>query len=254
MTAFVSLTAAALLGSDLPLSLPVPGYGRAVFIRGAREEAPLVVALGGSWDRPEWLCEMLDRAAQKSAHLLCLRGALRPERPADGPRWTPRPPKESAAEIHRALESVVLVLGHSPSRLLLAGFSRGAGVVATLARQHPPPGVVAVLLVEGGHAAAERLVARRAAGEPPALRVALGCGTRSCSAAARRICDRVDGRSKKRPSGVQSPAVSPPGPPPSASCRAETDLAVGHSYNPPWERQAAVLLGWALDPGAAAPP
>ncbi len=215
--AALGLVAALALGSaahaDAPgWALPVAGHGYAVWVPAGDANAPVVVALGGSWDRPEWLCEMLDRAARGRVHLLCVRGRLRPERPPDGPRWSPPPAEAAAKEVRAALEAARAAgLGDVP--LVLAGFSRGAGIAAALSASRYALGVAALVLVEGGHGA-------RVA---PGLPTAWGCGTRGCARATAKRCRTARG-----------------------PCIAEADLRVGHSYNPPWEVQGDRLLTWVL--------
>ena len=229
-----ALTTALLLLSAMPASTPtpgplwsvaIPGHGRAVFVPPSTPgRAPIVIAIHGSWDRPEWICEMLDRALRGDAGILCLRGVLRKERPNDGPRWTVGNEATTRAELAAALNVVASTFGDRvmTSRPILSGFSLGAGMAATLARKEPSAWS-GVLLVEGG------MGARVAGLVPKALPLALGCGTRGCSAKSAALC-----RTRSGP------------------CLAETDLRYGHSYNPPFEESGARLLRWLVATAQAA--
>lgn len=208
-------------------SIGVPGHGRAVVVppKGSKP-APLLIAIHGSWDRPEWICEMLDRALRGDAAVLCLRGVLRKDRPKDGPRWTVGNEATTRAELAAAVNVVTTMFGDRvvTDRPFLSGFSLGAGMAATLARKNPDAWS-GVLLVEGGMGAG---VAGRV---PTVLPLALGCGTRGCSVKSAALC-----RIRQGP------------------CRAETDLRYGHSYNPPFEESGERLLRWLLASALEAPP
>lgn len=208
-------------------SVAVPGHGRAVVVppKGPAP-APLLIAIHGSWDRPEWICEMLDRALQGDAAILCLRGVLRKDRPKDGPRWTVGDEAMTRSELDAAVGVVHAMFGDSVSteRPFLSGFSLGAGMAATLARK-TPDAWSGVLLVEGG-------MGTGVAGRVPAvLPLALGCGTRGCSVKSAAVC-----RTRRGP------------------CQAETDLRYAHSYNPPFEESGGRLLRWLLASAASATP
>ena len=198
-------------------SVAIPGHGRAVFVPpSAPGVVPLIIAIHGSWDRPEWICEMLDRALQGDAGILCLRGVLRKDRPRDGPRWTVGNEATTRLEIASALDVVKARWGDRvvTSRPFLSGFSLGAGMAVTLARKDPEKWS-GLLLVEGGMGAG---VAGRV---PATVPLALGCGTRGCAGKSAAIC-----RKRRGP------------------CLAETDLRYGHSYNPPFEVSGARLFRW----------
>lgn len=208
-------------------SIVVPGHGRAVVVppKGP-DPAPLLIAIHGSWDRPEWICEMLDRALQGDAAILCLRGVLRKDRPKDGPRWTVGDEATTRSEVAAAVDVIRATFGVGvlTDRPFLSGFSLGAGMAATLARKSSDAWS-GVLLVEGGMGVG---VAGRV---PQTLALALACGTRGCSVKSARVC-----RKRRGP------------------CRAETDLRYGHSYNPPFEESGGRLLRWLFASAAGAAP
>ncbi len=207
-------------------ALPVPGHGGATFVAPtAPGPRPLVVFVHGSWDRPEWLCEMMDRTLQGEAWLLCLRGTLRAEHPPDGARWTVGKPEQTLAELDAAEATLRARFGDriAPGIAGMGGFSKGTWHVVTLA-QRAPARFPAILLMEGGHGALTAKTIRQLA--DAGTRVALACGTRSCARTAAARCRALEKAG--------------------ASCRAAVDLAVGHSYNPPFEVMGGPLFRWLL--------
>lgn len=210
------------------LVLPVPGYGDARIVTPATTRpVPLVVAVHGSWDRPEWICEQVDKAVRGRAWVLCIRGVRRPEEPADGPRWTLGKPTATLAEIEAAVRALKAKaqpwIRDGP--WVLAGFSKGAYQAGVLAAREPTR-FPRLLLHEGGQSSLTGRRLRRFAAHGGA-RVAYGCGTRGCVAASERACRALRRRS--------------------VACRVMTDLRVGHSYNPPFEDMGSELFGWLLE-------
>lgn len=214
--------------------LLVPGHGDAKFVAPtASGPQPLIVFVHGSWDRPEWLCEMMDRTLRGEAWLLCLRGTLRPELPPDGPRWTVGKPEQTLAELDAAEAALRARFGDrmTPGIAALGGFSKGAWHVVALA-QGAPARFPAILLMEGGHGALKGSAARTLG--KSGVRVALACGTASCARTATARCQALN----------KAGAV----------CLDAVDLAVGHAYNPPFEVMGATLFRWLLGGVEPAPP
>lgn len=230
MTAFIAmLLLLAPPDARTMYDFPVPGHGSATIVppTGA-DPRPLIVFVHGSWDRPEWLCEMMDRTLEGAAWLLCLRGTLRAERPPDGARWTVGRPEQTLAELNAAETALRARFGDriSPGIAAIGGFSKGTWHVVTMARGAPAR-FPAILLMEGGHGALDKATIRALGAAR--TRVALACGTRSCTRTAVARCR-----------GLEKAG---------APCRSAVDLDVGHSYNPPFERLGAPLLRWLLDSG-----
>lgn len=202
-------------------SMPTPGYGDAIVVAPTTASAaPLIVVLHGSWDRPEWICDVFSQLTRGSAWLLCLRGKLRTESPPDGARWTLGRLADTRQELNIAVDMLRRIAPKriQPGIALLAGFSKGAGHAQALAAKKPKR-FPRVLLVEGGHRLKnrrERIAAKQ--------RIAFGCGTKACHKRASGLCERY-----RQHNG---------------ECQVETDLEYGHSYNPPFHRSGRRLLRW----------
>jgi len=136
------------------LPLPVPGFRPAVVVppRSSTGRRPVVVALHGNFDRPEWNCDLLPTLAEGRAWLLCIRGIPRRDTPPSWNRWTYLGRKRVMAEIDAALAAL---RARYPGRvddgpLLLAGFSLGAIYSARFAVARPKRFPL-LYLVEGSH-------------------------------------------------------------------------------------------------------
>jgi pimeloyl-ACP methyl ester carboxylesterase len=209
------------------MRMEIPGHGEAVIVTpAAGGKMPLTVVLHGSWDRPEWMCDVFSRVSRGRSWVVCLRGTLRPEMPEDGPRWTFGKPVKTLTEINAAIRTIRLHYGDriAPGPPILAGFSKGAYQAAWLASRHPDR-FPKLLLTEGGHSSMSRKAVKRFA-KRGGKAVAWGCGTASCEKASKRACSRL------RRAGVE--------------CELQTDLRYGHSYNPPFSESGRKLFGWVL--------
>ena len=202
-------------------SLPVRGHGDAIAVSPAGDgPAPLIVILHGSWDRPEWICDMFVKVAPPHSWLLCLRGTLRAEKPPDGPRWTVGNTSETHTEINLAEDALRAIAPHRVGHgiALLVGFSKGASRARSLAKREPSR-FPRLLLVEGGYAHK-----RSSNGAQATQRIAFGCGTQRCTRLATRAC-----RAHTAQGG---------------DCIIETDLRYKHSYNPPFTESGRRLVRW----------
>src|SRR6187402_2399597 len=85
--------------------LPVPGYGTAVVSvpLGAREPRPVVLALHGNYDRPEWQCEVWRTITGGFPWVLCPRGVPRSDAPKSEDRWTYTTAAKVGDEVRAAL-------------------------------------------------------------------------------------------------------------------------------------------------------
>jgi pimeloyl-ACP methyl ester carboxylesterase len=192
------LSACLILGTSLLLSisararsspLPVKGFRAAEVVApttaGTR---PVVVALHGNFDRPEWNCEVLPILVQGKAWILCIRGIPRRDTPKSWDRWTYSARRRVMREIDAALAALK---ARYPGRVdierpLLTGISLGAIYSARFAVAKPER-FPRLYLVEGSHKVwkwkAMRRFARRGG-----KAVLFGCGRKGCGAWSRRIC------------------------------------------------------------------
>jgi len=200
--------------------LPIKGFRAAEVVApsaavGAR---PVVVALHGNFDRPEWNCEVLPTLVQGRAWILCIRGIPRRDTPRSWDRWT----YPARARVLREVDAALAALkARYPGRVdtstpLLTGISLGAIYAARFAVAAPRR-FPRLYLVEGSHKVwtykAMRRFARRG-GET----VLFGCGRKGCGAQSRRICR---GLTKL-----------------GASCAEVTVTGLGHTYTEPLPTRA----------------
>ena len=176
--------------------LPVPGFLPAVVSwppsppgeAAPGRPLPVVVAMHGSFDQPEWNCETYAQIVRGTAAVLCPRGRLRWDSPTEPAQlrfffpstggWLGR---EVAAAVQALRTSAPQRVAAGP--VLYAGFSQGAILGAPLAIARPAL-YPRLLLVEGGHGAWSPQSARsfRAGG---GQRVLFACGRASCQQSAR---------------------------------------------------------------------
>jgi hypothetical protein len=173
-------------GPLIPLS--VPSFRDAVVSvpLGATEPRPIVVALHGNFDRPEWQCEVWRGVTKGFPFVLCPRGIPRPDAPPPLDRWTYGKGTDVRREIDAALSALTARFGAHVAALPLvyAGFSLGAIVGVGIVSEAPSRFPRAVL-TEGGHSAWTR---ERALGYARAggRRVLFACGQPSCKIEAAR--------------------------------------------------------------------
>lgn len=164
--------------------LPVAGFGTAMVSvpLGARTPRPVVIALHGNYDRPEWQCEVWRGITGGFPWVLCPRGVPRSDAPKSADRWT----YTTAAKLTEEVRAALAQLGaRFPAHVdaeapLFTGFSLGAILgVHLLSAPEGLPRVQRAVLIEGGYAGwhkarAEAFVARGGA------RVLFGCGQSAC--------------------------------------------------------------------------
>jgi predicted esterase len=149
---------------------------------GATERRPLVLALHGNYDRPEWQCSVWRETMKGYPFVLCPRGVPRRDAPASADRWTYGKPADVRHEIEAALGALRARFGDyiAPGPIVYVGFSLGAilgvGIVAGDGERFSR-----AVLIEGGQSgwSEARAKAYAAAG---GKRVLFACGQRSCRA------------------------------------------------------------------------
>ena len=118
---------------------------------GATEPRPILVAMHGAGDRPEWQCGTWRGIADNRGFVVCPRGILHPGFPPSAPRYTWKDSATTSLELRAALRAVKARFGDyvAPGPVVLTGFSLGAAHAVQLLRQEPSF-FSRVVLVEGG--------------------------------------------------------------------------------------------------------
>jgi predicted esterase len=185
------------LAGEAPLvALPVPGFGEATVSLplGATSPRPVVVALHGNFDRPEWQCEVWRGISGGFPFVLCPRGIPRRDAPKSLDRWEWASVDKTDRELEAALAALSERYGPyvSQGSVLFTGFSLGAILGAGILALHPERFRWAVL-TEGGYDGWSASRARQFAGEGGA-RLLFACGQGNClakSRAATKVLERA---------------------------------------------------------------
>jgi len=123
------------------VELKVPGFGSAALAvpLGASTPRPIVIALHGVADRPEWACATLRAIAGPEPFVLCPRGLQRTEFAAPAERYTFGTADDTALELRAALVELKRRFGQhvAPGPVVFVGFEIGADHAAAIARQEP---------------------------------------------------------------------------------------------------------------------
>jgi predicted esterase len=165
-------------------NLEVPGFSAAVVALpvGATAPRPVVVALHGNFDRPDWQCGVWAPIVAARAFVLCPRGVARRDVPKDWDRWEYASAKAVAKELDAALAALRQRYPDyvDPGPALFIGFSLGAIYGVSLVQKAPERFPRAVM-IEGGLGAWSAAAAKRyvsAGGQ----RLLLACGQPDCMA------------------------------------------------------------------------
>lgn len=176
--------------------LPVPGYGDAVVSLplGATTRRPIVVALHGNFDRPEWQCQVWREITRGFPFVLCPRGIPRRDVPKSMDRWEFASLAKTDQELDAAIAALEARFGShvAPGSILFTGFSLGAILGVGILEKRPERHRLAVL-IEGGYSGWSIGAARKFA-EGGGARVLFACGQSAClvkTKEARRVLEQA---------------------------------------------------------------
>jgi pimeloyl-ACP methyl ester carboxylesterase len=135
------------------IELPLEGFGTTSVTvpLGATGPRPILIALHGAGDRPEWQCGTWRGISDNRGFVVCPRGIPHPGFPPSAPRYTWSDVATTESELKAALKALKVRFGEhvAPGSVVLTGFSLGASHASRLLRQEP--GFFSrVVLVEGG--------------------------------------------------------------------------------------------------------
>jgi poly(3-hydroxybutyrate) depolymerase len=190
------------------VKLPVTGFRDAiVFVPvGATTPRPVLIALHGNFDRPEWQCETWREIAADYPFILCPRGIPRRDVPAKWDRWEYSSMDQTDRELQAALQALRDEFGQyiAPGPVLFTGFSLGAILGVGILKRHPGQ-FGPVVFSEGGNenwsAATVRKIAPvdGDAGSGGPLRILYACGQADCvgrSKGTAKIIERAGGQAR----------------------------------------------------------
>jgi len=194
-------------GSDF-MKLPVSGFRDAIVSvpLGATLPRPVLIALHGNFDRPEWQCETWRDITGGFPFILCPRGIPRSDVPAKLNRWEYASMDKTDRELEAGLTALRDEFAQyiAPGPILFTGFSLGAilgvGILKRHAGQYGP-----VVFSEGGNenwsiATVRKLTQIDAdAGTLSPLRLLYACGQADCivkSKATSKVIERAGGEAR----------------------------------------------------------
>jgi len=211
-------------GELVPLVVPDHRDAMVSIPLGATDSRPVVLALHGNYDRPEWQCGVWREVTKGYPFIVCPRGVPRRDAPPSQDRWTYGKPADVRREVDAALSALRVRFGDyvAPGPIVYAGFSLGAilgvGIVAGDADRFPR-----AVLIEGGLSAWSQARAKAYA-DAGGKRVLFACGQRSCKAESKGP-EKLLGRL-----GVETRSVY--------------GGEVGHTYDGPVADEVARALPW----------
>src|SRR5664280_625056 len=220
-------------GHYIPLS--VVGFRDAIVAvpLGARQSRPVLVALHGNFDRPEWQCETWRAITKAYPFILCPRGIPRRDVPAKWDRWEYSSTDKTDHELEAGLAALRERFAEyiAPGPVLFTGFSLGAILGVGILKRHPGQ-YGPVVFTEGGNEGWSASTVRKImpqdqdAGAATTLRVLFACGQADCipkSKATSKIIERSGGETQVVSGGN-----------------------VGHMYDGPVAEAIATKWGWLI--------
>lgn len=187
----VTLVSSPALAQD---TLDVPGFLDASYVAPSvtSRPRPVVIALHGNNDRPEWMCAALAPVIRGRAFLVCPRGTPRRDDTDEDPRWTHLPVRRLVLEVAAARAALAAAfpgaVDDGPD--VWIGFSLGAHRVASIATRDPDL-VRLALLVEGGDALFDDAEAAERFGRTTP-RVGVTCALPGCERRGGRLVTRLE--------------------------------------------------------------
>ncbi len=182
------------LESEARLSLQTPGFQPAVVHApvGVRSARPVVVALHGNFDRPEWQCQVWGELFESRAFVLCPRGLARRDVPPSEDRWEYGSQRAVLAELDAGVAALQQRFGDYVERgpLILIGFSLGAIFGSPIALADPAR-FSRVVVIEGGLGSWSPAQAKRFR-ERGGKRLIIACGQPGCLGNARQLQPRLE--------------------------------------------------------------
>lgn len=169
------------------VALEVPEFRPAVVALplGATSAKPVVVALHGNFDRPEWQCEVWRGVVGARAFVLCPRGSPRRDVPASLDRWEYGSAERARAEVIAALGALRARFAEyvDDGPITFIGFSLGA-ILGARWVDDPELRVQQAVFVEGGEKG-WTLARARAFHAAAGRKVLFACGQSPCRHGAR---------------------------------------------------------------------
>jgi hypothetical protein len=168
------------------VALQVPGFRDAIVSvpLGATQPRPVMVALHGNYDRPEWQCEVWREITGGHPFILCPRGIPRAGAPKSEDRWEYGGLAKTEQELLDGLDALAARFGKHVAEgpVLFTGFSLGAILGRHILAKHAARFPRAVL-TEGGYEGWSAAFAKRYR-EGGGERVVFACGQYACRQAA----------------------------------------------------------------------
>ena len=217
------------------VTLIVEGHADAVVSlpHAATSKRPVLVALHGNYDRPEWQCQVWRKIIRASAFVLCPRGMRRPGVPRALDRWTYAAQSTVEKELLAGLEALKAQYPRyvDASDVVYTGFSLGAILGRSILNKHAKL-FTRGILVEGGYRGWSRGFVKRYA-DGGGKKIMLVCAQTSCRHAARQASRAFKG------SAVQVKVVFAG--------------QLGHTYDGPVASAIGEALPWLLGADARWP-
>jgi predicted esterase len=176
------------------VALEVPGFRPATLVvpSGATSKRPVVVALHGNFDRPEWQCGVWQAVTDDGAFVLCPRGIPRRDAPAALDRWE----YASAKAMRTELEAGLLALRArfpdfvDDGPIVFIGFSLGAIYGASLVHAEPAR-FSRVVFIEGGVSTWTPASAKKFS-QAGGQRLIMACGQPDCLSRVKRLAPSLE--------------------------------------------------------------
>jgi predicted esterase len=176
------------------VELAVSGFEPAVVAIpiGATQARPVVIALHGNFDRPDWQCSVWAPIVAARAFVLCPRGLARRDVPKSWDRWEYASVKAVAKEVEAGLGALRERYPEhvDPGPALFIGFSLGAIFGVSLVQKDPLRFPRAVM-IEGGLGAWTVAAAKRYV-SGGGQRLLLACGQLDCMAKVKRLVPALE--------------------------------------------------------------